>query len=424
MRNSWPKSAPLTVSASDSQSGERMTHNTSTYSRLSCVRIKAIRTAVPDIKICAADESAFYTDPKKASRMDRLLGMDQRRICPPDVTASDLCVCAAEDMLKTHPEGRRADALIFVSQNPDWRQPPTACELQVRLGLPRECAAFDVNQGCAGYVYGLWIAASLAASKAADRILLLAGDAHTAGRDRANRVTAPVFGDGGSATLIERDSAASEMLFGIGTDGKGFEEIITPAGGARIPFLFDEAQNAVLVEPVMDPGGNPWRLADTWMNGGKVFDFTMRVVPAHLKAMMQFAGNPEIGALMLHQANRHIVESIATRAGFPRSMAPATAFEKYGNLAVASIPSQICESYGTSPLPENLLLCGYGIGFSWASCLLRPDGMDCAPPIEFRADPKRKTRAERIGRWLEVFRGRKEGAGAHITGSDRDGETP
>lgn len=107
-----------------------MIHNASSYRKLSCVRIKAIRTAVPDIKICVSDESAFYADPKKASRMDRLMGMDTRRVCPPDVTASDLCACAAEDMLKTHPEGRFSDALIFVSQNPDWLQPPTACELQ------------------------------------------------------------------------------------------------------------------------------------------------------------------------------------------------------------------------------------------------------------------------------------------------------
>lgn len=399
-----------------------MSHNASLCRKLGGVRIRAIRTAVPEIRICVSDESAFYADPKKASRMDRLMGMATRRVCPPDVTASDLCVCAAEDMFKSHPEGRLADALIYVSQNPDWRQPPTACELQARLGLTQACATFDVNQGCAGYVYGLWLAASLAAAKAADRILLLAGDAHTAGRDRANRVTAPVFGDGGSATLVERDDAAADMIFGLGTDGNGFEDIITPAGGARIPFLFDKDKNADLVEPIMDPGGNPWRLADTWMNGGKVFDFTMRVVPDHLKAIMRFAGNPEIGAVILHQANRHIVESIASRAGFPRSMAPATAFEKYGNLAVASIPSQICESYGVSPLPENLLLCGYGIGLSWASCLFRPDGTDCAPPVEFRADPKRKTRAERIERWHDIFRGGKEHTTAFSAAIGKNGE--
>lgn len=385
-----------------------MIHKESLCRRVNNARIRAIRTAVPDIAVSVADESAFYADPKKAARMNRLMGMAKRSICPPDVTASDLCAWAAEDLFKNHPEARFADALIFISQNPDWRQPPTACELQTRLDMPQACAAFDVNQGCAGYVYGLWLAACLAASRAADKILLLAGDAHTVGRDRANRIMAPVFGDGGSATLIVRDGAAAPMIFGMGTDGNGFEDIITPAGGARIPFLFDNDKNAELVEPVMDRAGNPWRLADTWMNGGKVFDFTMRVVPEHLKAIMRFAGNPEIGALILHQANRHIVESIATRSGFPSSLAPATAFEKYGNLAVASIPSQICESYGSSPLPENLLLCGYGIGLSWASCLFKPDGMDCSPPMEFRANPNRKTRAQRIRRWREIFRGGKE----------------
>lgn len=39
--------------------------------------------------------------------------------------------------------------------------PATSCTLQMRLGLPKSCAAFDVGMGCSGFVYELWIATSL-----------------------------------------------------------------------------------------------------------------------------------------------------------------------------------------------------------------------------------------------------------------------
>lgn len=380
----------------------------SSFHRLSGVRIRAIRAALPETEIRLEEEAEHYADKKKAARLRLALGMHRRRVAPPDVTASDLCAFAAENLLAAHPDARAdTDALIFVSQSPDWHQPPTACELQHRLGLPRSCAAFDVNQGCAGYVYGLWLAGALIASGAARRVLLLAGDVHAAGRDMRNRVTSPVFGDGASATLLKRDADAPDLLFGLGTDGSGFEAIITPAGNARIPISFDPEANVDLVTPVFDREGNPWRLVDTWMDGGAVFNFTMQTVPAHIRELMAHADNGAIDALILHQANRHIVESIAERAGFSRKLAPSSSFSSYGNLAVASIPVQLCESFGQGRAPGRLLLCGYGIGLSWASCLCEPGPWDCAPPLTFLPDPGRPTRAQRIESWKQRFRGEK-----------------
>ena len=162
------------------------------------VKISALRTAVPANEIRLEDEIHFYGGSvKKITRLRATLGMDRRRVCPPDVTASDLCAHAALSLLDAVPDARQAiDALIFVSQMPDWHQPATACELQHRLGLTRHCAAFDVNQGCTGYIYGLWLSASLIASGAARQVLVLVGDAHPSERDIRNRITAPVFGDG------------------------------------------------------------------------------------------------------------------------------------------------------------------------------------------------------------------------------------
>lgn len=374
------------------------------------VRLAALRSTVPAREIRLEDEVAFYGgSAKKVARLKASLGMERRRVCPPDVTASDLCAYAAQALLGAVPSARDCiDSLIFVTQNPDWQQPATACELQHRLGLGQSCAAFDVNQGCTGYIYGLWIGASLVASGAARHVLVLVGDVHPEGRDVRNRITAPVFGDGGSATLLVRDECAAPMHFGFGTDGSGFETIINPAGGSRIPFIRDHAQNMALVEDVPDPAGIPWRLNDTYMDGGAVFDFTVSVVPEHVREAMAYAGlaQTDIDRLILHQANRQIVETVGVKAGFPVEKAPAESFSKYGNLAAASIPVALCDAYGKD-VPGTLLLCGYGIGLAWGSCLCTVNQWDCAPPLEYEADPERPTRQQRIKRWQKILRGEK-----------------
>lgn len=379
------------------------------FHELHKVHLAGLRAAVPANEIRLEDEASYYGGSlKKVARMRATLGMDCRRVCPPDVTASDLCAHAARALLNDMPQVVQSiDALIFVSQSPDWNQPATACELQHRLGLPATCAAFDVNQGCTGYVYGLWIASSLVAAGAARHALLLVGDAHASGRDPRNRVMAPVFGDGGSATLLSWDESAPPMQFGFGTDGSEFETIITPGAQARIPLLRDPAANAVLAEDIVDPQGNPWQLFDAWMDGGAVFNFTMDVVPAHLTAALRHAGlSPDdIDLLALHQANGQIVRTVADKAGFAPEKAPADSFSRYGNLAAASIPAALCDAAGGADAPGRVLMCGYGIGLAWGSCLCSIDHWNCAPTLDFTPDPHRPTRAQRIERWQKIIRG-------------------
>ncbi|MBD5558641.1 MAG: ketoacyl-ACP synthase III [Desulfovibrio sp.] len=370
------------------------------------VSIAAVRAAVPENEVRLEDEAEFYGGSlKKIARLRATLGMDRRRICPPDVTASDLCAAAARRLLADYPEYRqKVDALIFLSQSPDWVQPATACELQDRLGLPRSCAAFDVNQGCAGYIYGLWLAGTII-NAGARAVLLLVGDAPRI--DVRNRVIASVFGDGGSATLLLRKPDAPVMQLGFGTDGSAFETIIVPAGQARIPYSCRPEENADLVTDTWDTSGNPWQMVNTFMDGGAVFNFTMDVVPGHLKEALNHARlTPEdINWLILHQANKHIVDTLAERVGIPLEKTPDGTFGKYGNLASASIPAALCDTFSAVRDPGMTLMCGYGIGLAWGSCLCRLENLDCAPVMDFVPDPHRPTRQQRIERWKKIFSG-------------------
>lgn len=378
------------------------------FSQITGVKIAGIRAAAPAQEISIEDEAQYHGGKKKIARLRAAIGMDRRRVCPPDVTASDLCAFAAENLFQDFPDIKeKIDLLVFVSQSPDWFQPATACELQNRLELPRSCAAFDVNQGCAGYIYGLWLASSLLSAGSLNNALLLVGDVNARGRDVRNRITAPVFGDGGSATLLSRDMGADPLNFSFGTDGSGFEMIIVPGGQSRIPYSRDPQENMALVEDFMDPGGNPWTMVDTYMDGGAVFNFTMDVVSDHIQKLLVKTGKTpdDINWLILHQANRHIVRTLAEKAGFPLSKTPDESFGLYGNLASASLPVALCSAFSHNQNPGSTLMCGYGIGLSWGSCLCNLKSLNCAPVLDFEADPARLTRQQRIERWQKIFRG-------------------
>lgn len=381
----------------------------STYAH---VAISGIRVAVPAGGVRLEDEAAYYGgNPKKVKRLQSVTGMDCRRLCPPGVTAADLCAHAAERLLQDMRIDRASiDALLFLSQSPDYVMPATACTLQHRLGLGTHCAALDVGQGCSGYVYGLWLAGGLLESGAARRVLLLVGDAMPP-RDPRNRIIAPVFGDGGSATLVERRDNVAPMRFSLGTDGSGFETIIIPGGRARLPLSAAQEQDAPLYEDIPDPEGNPWRLVQPYMDGGAIFNFSINVVPQHLQDFLKDAGRTpeELDWLILHQANRQIMESIALKLGVPLEKTPRDTFSRYGNLASASIPAALADLYAETPpaADARMLLCGYGVGLSWASCLLSPGELNCAPVIDFVPAGEPETREHFIERWRDIFSGRR-----------------
>ncbi|MDL2307136.1 ketoacyl-ACP synthase III [Desulfovibrio sp. OttesenSCG-928-C06] len=348
------------------------------------VKIAGISAVVPSSEIRLEDELEFFGgDIKKANRVTQIVGINKRRIAERGVTAADLCQQAAENMLFGMGIDKASiDALIFVSQTPDYKLPATACILQHKLGLSNACAAFDVNQGCAGYTYGLWLAASLVESGACKRVLLLVGESLSRVIDRDNRIIVPLFGDCGTATLIEKSDAGHPSWFELGTDGSEHEALIVPAGQSRLPLPDSPEEYAALCERIVDGNGTPWRLIRTYMDGEAVFDFTMSVVPKHIAALLESAGKSadDIDYLVLHKANKQIVTAVAARAGFPEEKAPYSTFSEFGNLAGASIPAVICHLLAEKVCNGelNLLLSGYGVGLSWASAVLKLDRIWCS----------------------------------------------
>ena len=289
-------------------------------------------------------------------------------------TTSDLCCAAAEKLIADLQwDKSEIEVLIFVTQGPDYIAPCTACIVQDRLGLKKDCYAAEIPLGCSGWVYGLSYAVSLLASGCVKKALLLVGDArlHIPTID-------PLVGFAGTATALEYCEGADGFKFNFGTDGSGYDAIIVPDGGARnqiSPKSFE----------MEDVNGRQMCRLQSRMNGMDVFAFAISTAPKSMKKLAEhYSINlDEIDYCILHQANLKIDEIIKTKMKFPDSKVPMCLFD-FGNTSSASIPLTI-----TSQLKgkvENqktkFLCCGFGIGLSWGSVYFETENIVISDLVE------------------------------------------
>ena len=201
-------------------------------------KITGIAAVVPENVINIDDEIEFYkNDEKLLQRNKKILGLGKRHIVPDGVTNA-----ANRLITELGVEKNEIDALIVVSSSHDYIYPASACILQDRLGLSEDCACFDISGlACSAYVYGLWNAHSLIQSGAAKKCLLLVGDTVSRHSDKRNRNSNMLFGDAGVATLIEYTEHSIPSYFILGTRGSGWNKIVAPAGGSKLPIRKDMA---------------------------------------------------------------------------------------------------------------------------------------------------------------------------------------
>ena len=175
--------------------------------------------------------------------------------------------------------------------------PTSACEIHNSLGLKTECGAFDINQGCTGYIYGLFLANNLINKKSIKNILLLTGDTYTKLIDPNNASVSTLFGDGASATIIgQEDKKSSIGSFEFGTDGSKSDLIKCDYAGFRKSF-------------------NDWK--SLYMDGANVMNFTLSVIP---KAIYSYLKNTDselkdYDYVIFHQANKFILDRLYKKLG-------------------------------------------------------------------------------------------------------------
>ena len=377
--------------------------------RFTHVALEGIAAVVPPDRIDIDDELRFFQDdPKKLARAKKIIGYGTRHVVRDGVTSVDLCEAAARILMQDMGVAADdVDTLILVNQSPDHFHPSGSCILHGRLDLPKGCATLDISLGCSGYVYGLWLAHSLIASGASRKVLLLAGDTPSLHSDRANRLTNPLFGDAGTATLLGRTEADNPAWFVLGSDGKGWHHIAIPGGGFRLPV--DEA---MLRTVYTDAAGNPWKMTESLLNGMAVFDFTLHEVPPGILRVMELAGvtREQIDFFALHQANRQIVQAVGAAVGLTPDKVYWETFSRYGNQSTASVACTLCDALaGAMPARTmRLLLSGFGVGLSWANAVLTSSHAYNSGVHLFAPSGIRRSREEQTAFWKHQFCGDKE----------------
>lgn len=342
------------------------------------IKVAGISTAVPKNKEVLIEKYPSIFGEDAVTQFSKTTGVLERRVALEEQTSSDLAFVAARTLLDNkHINKQEIGVCIYVTQTPDYRIPATACVLHKRLGLSKDCIVFDVNLGCSGYVYGLQIVNSLMQTINCKYGLLLVGDTSNKGIAPEDKTSVMLFGDSGSATLLEKVENAPVMTTAYKTDGEGFKAIIIPAGAYRNR----EASH----ERVMWADGSERSDYDLYMNGVDVFTFTINEVPDLINKVIE-ENNMDKEAFdcyAFHQANCYILKQLVKRAKLPKDKMHIS-MDRFGNTSVTSIPLTLCDKYGNESLEaeKNIFSCGFGIGLSWGVACFTVNQVDVLPIIE------------------------------------------
>lgn len=271
------------------------------------------------------------------------IGMKTLARKQPSERASDLCILAYENLVERVGESVIEDIefLCVCTQNGDYQLPHTSAIVQAKLGAPKNCAAFDISLGCSGYVYSLHIAKSFMESNGLKKGLLFTSDPYSNIIDTNDKNTDMLFGDGATATFLTENSVFEVRKGIFGTDGSRFDYLIKR--------------------------NNDWLV----MNGRGIFEFTMKEVPGIVDKCLETNGlkKENIDLFLLHQASKYIVDNLCRRIKLQPEKTPFSA-EAYGNTISSSIP-MLLKDHMEDPTKINILICGFGVGLSVASSILR-----------------------------------------------------
>jgi 3-oxoacyl-[acyl-carrier-protein] synthase-3 len=284
-------------------------------------------------------DAAFLRDKVGIARVSRKAAAEE---------TSDMCVKALADLRQSVPDLNvvHVDCLVVCTQNPDGHGiPHTSAIVHGKIGGGPRCAAFDLSLGCSGYVYGLSIIASFMEKNGFRRALFFTADPYSKIIDPADRNTAILFGDGATVTLLEQAGDADHA-------------------GAWSPSQFRFGTNGASGQALTNDSG---RLQ---MNGRAVFTFSATVVPHQIEDLMKGCGlaAADVDRFVFHQGSKFIVDTLRTRLKLKPEQVPLM-LEEQGNTVSSSIPL-ILKTLLYEPRHRRIVLSGFGVGLSWASCLL------------------------------------------------------
>jgi 3-oxoacyl-[acyl-carrier-protein] synthase-3 len=314
--------------------------------------------ALPDQRLTNADLEQLV-DTSDEWIVERT-GIRERRIAAIGETTASLATEAGAAAIKH--AGLTPDAidlLVVATATGEQLIPHTGAFVGDGLGV--RCGSFDLNAGCAGFVYEMVVGSSLLTAANLEHVLVIGAETLSRVTDPTDRGTCILFGDGAAAMVLSAspDSGPGLLAWDLGCDGSGAGLLEIPAGGSRRP---PSAETVAGREHYLR------------MNGPEVFRRAVRIVVESASRALE-RGEMSIDDVRWfapHQANVRIIDAACQRLGIPAERTLVN-IDRYGNTSAASIPLVLAEAADDGRLqPGDLvLLSGFGAGLTWGSALLR-----------------------------------------------------
>ncbi len=286
-------------------------------------------------------------------------GISERRLLENGAT-SDLAARAAEDLLKSkNMSAEEIDAIIVATVTPDMFFPATACLVQEKIGA-KNAWGFDLSAACSGFLFAFQTGASLVESGTYKKVMVIGADKMSSIVDYTDRNNCILFGDAGSAVLLEPTENKEFGLLDsiLRVDGSGKEALYMKGGGSLNPPSHETVDN---------------KMHYLYQDGKAVFKVAVKGMADVSYEIMQKNNlkSEDVAYLVPHQANLRIIDATAQRMGISKDKVMIN-IHKYGNTTAATIPSCITEYYreGKVKKGDKLILAAFGAGYTWGSAYL------------------------------------------------------
>ncbi len=287
------------------------------------------------------------------------IGIKERRISKNPLEAtSDLGVKAVKDLLKkTNTTPGEIDMLICATITPDMPFPATANIIAQKVGI-NNAWSFDLNAACSGFVFALSTAVQFIESGRYNKVIVVAAEKMSAITNYTDRTTCPLFGDAGTAVLLEptiEDIGVVDYINRV--NGLGRHHLHMKAGGSSLPATHETVDR--MEHFVYQEGQVVFKAAVSSMA-----DIAEEIMLKHnLKS-------EDISWLVPHQANMRIIDATARRMGLGTERVMIN-IQKYGNTTSATIPLCLWEYEKKLKKGDNVILVAFGAGFTWGSVYLK-----------------------------------------------------
>jgi 3-oxoacyl-[acyl-carrier-protein] synthase-3 len=308
--------------------------------------------------ILTNEEISTMVDTSDEWIMQRI-GIKERRILKEEGKAtSDMGTEAVKNLLeKTKTTVEEVDMLICATITPDMQFPATANIIANKVGI-HKAWSFDLNAACSGFIFALATATQFIESGRYKKVVVVAADMMSSITNYKDRTTCPLFGDAGTAVLLEPTTEELGVMDYINrVDGLGRHHLHMKAGGSLRPASIETIQNEEHF--VYQEGQAVFKAAVSSMA-----DVAVEIMKKHNLE------SDDIAWLVPHQANLRIIDATARRMGVSKDKVMIN-IEKYGNTTAATIPLCLWDFEKKLHKGDNIILAAFGAGFTWGSVYLK-----------------------------------------------------